>query len=160
VSDKTKVVGTFMKADVPNVNGHVYPEAVVKKVVEQFNEKVAEKRMFGSTGGLFETAKDEVSLSEATHVFEKPAEFVDGSIKIEATIVDERLAELLKSNEAVGLHFGSRLIGRLDEDKKVIDDGSLKLIAVDMFYDKNTFAGTASQAEIVDYGMDVRTTEK
>lgn len=45
-----KVEGKLTKADVPNLNGHVYPREVMEKAIEQLREDIEAKRVLGRVG--------------------------------------------------------------------------------------------------------------
>ena len=46
-----KIKGIFMQADIKNRNGRVYPQQILQKEVERYNQKyIKEKRAFGELG--------------------------------------------------------------------------------------------------------------
>jgi len=45
--DRLKVYAVFQKYGIPNANGRIYPERVLKKQVELYNEKINDRRSYG-----------------------------------------------------------------------------------------------------------------
>jgi len=110
-----KTVQLVTKADIPNINGVVFPSEVLKKMVEKLNENREIPLQIGY--GDFEpkvNIEDIVGMS-----IPGTAKFNDGKINIDFQLTKEAF-ELLKDEEKFTI--GSHLICRCEENEVKIDE--------------------------------------
>ena len=113
-----KIKGIFMKADIKNRNGRVYPMEVLNKEVKRYNkEYINEKRAFGELG---HPDGPTVNLERASHMI--TALYPDGKNYIgEAKILSTPMGGIVKNlmDEGAKLGVSSRGMGSLDQKNGV-----------------------------------------
>jgi len=109
-----KIKGIFMQADIKNRNGRVYPQGILQKEVERYNQKyINEKRAFGELG---HPEGPTVNLERASHMITSLTP--DGKNFIgEAKIMSTPMGEIVKSlmDEGAKLGVSSRGMGSLNQ---------------------------------------------
>ena len=115
------IKGIFMQADIKNQNGRVYPHAVLKKEVNNFNNKyVAEGRALGELGHPMGPV---INLDRVSHVIKELKE--DGTNFIgKAKVMDTPNGKIVKNfiSEGVKLGVSSRGMGSLKANKKGVNE--------------------------------------
>ena len=108
-----KIRGIFMKADVKNRNGRVYPMEVLEKEVTKYNKNfIKENRAFGELG---HPEGPTVNLERVSHMITEL--HPDGKNFIgEAKIMDTPMGKIVKNlmDEGAKLGVSSRGMGSLD----------------------------------------------
>ena len=111
------IKGIFMQSDIKNQNGRVYPHAVLKKEVNNFNNKyVKEGRALGELGHPMGPV---INLDRVSHVIKELKE--DGTNFIgKAKVMDTPNGKIVKNfiSEGVKLGVSSRGMGSLKTNKK------------------------------------------
>ena len=111
------IKGIFMQSDIKNQNGRVYPHAVLKKEVGNFNNKyVKEGRALGELGHPMGPV---INLDRVSHVIKELKE--DGTNFIgKAKVMDTPNGKIVKNfiSEGVKLGVSSRGMGSLKANKK------------------------------------------
>jgi len=111
------IKGIFMQSDIKNQNGRVYPHAVLKKEVSNFNNKyVKEGRALGELGHPMGPV---INLDRVSHVIKELKE--DGTNFIgKAKVMDTPNGKIVKNfiSEGVKLGVSSRGMGSLKANKK------------------------------------------
>ena len=111
------IKGIFMQSDIKNQNGRVYPHAVLKKEVNNFNNKyVKEGRALGELGHPMGPV---INLDRVSHVIKELKE--DGTNFIgKAKVMDTPNGKIVKNfiSEGVKLGVSSRGMGSLKPNKK------------------------------------------
>ena len=112
------IKGIFMQADIKNQNGRVYPHAVLKKEVNNFNNKyVAEGRALGELGHPMGPV---INLDRVSHVIKELYE--DGKNFIgKAKVMDTPNGKNFIS-EGVRLGVSSRGMGSVKSNKKGVNE--------------------------------------
>ena len=109
-----KIKGIFMQADIKNRNGRVYPQQILQKEVERYNQKyIKEKRAFGELG---HPEGPTVNLERASHMITSLTP--DGKNFIgEAKILETPMGKIVKSlmDEGAKLGVSSRGMGSLEQ---------------------------------------------
>ena len=109
-----KIKGIFMQADIKNRNGRVYPQGILQKEVERYNQKyINEKRAFGELG---HPEGPTVNLERASHMITSLTP--DGKNFIgEAKIIETPMGKIVKSlmDEGAKLGVSSRGMGSLEQ---------------------------------------------
>tara|TARA_X000001316_G_C921541_1_gene35989 strand:- start:395 stop:1030 length:636 start_codon:yes stop_codon:yes gene_type:complete len=109
-----KIKGIFMQADIKNRNGRVYPQGILQKEVERYNQKyINEKRAFGELG---HPEGPTVNLERASHMITSLTP--DGKNFIgEAKILETPMGKIVKSlmDEGAKLGVSSRGMGSLEQ---------------------------------------------
>ena len=109
-----KIKGIFMQADIKNRNGRVYPQGILQKEVERYNQKyINEKRAFGELG---HPEGPTVNLERASHMITSLTP--DGKNFIgEAKILETPMGKIVKSlmDECAKLGVSSRGMGSLEQ---------------------------------------------
>ena len=109
-----KIKGIFMQADIKNRNGRVYPQQILQKEVERYNQKyINEKRAFGELG---HPEGPTVNLERASHMITSLTP--DGKNFIgEAKILETPMGKIVKSlmDEGAKLGVSSRGMGSLEQ---------------------------------------------
>ena len=111
------IKGIFMQSDIKNQNGRVYPHAVLKKEVSNFNNKyVKEGRALGELGHPMGPV---INLDRVSHVIKELVE--DGKNFVgKAKVMDTPNGKIVKNfiSEGVKLGVSSRGMGSLKANKK------------------------------------------
>ena len=130
------IKGIFMQSDIKNQNGRVYPHAVLKKEVSNFNTKyVNEGRALGELGHPMGPV---INLDRVSHVIKELTE--DGKNFIgKAKVMDTPNGKIVKNfiSEGVKLGVSSRGMGSLKANKKGVNEvqGDFVLSTVDIVAD-------------------------
>ena len=130
------IKGIFMQSDIKNQNGRVYPHAVLKKEVSNFNNKyVKEGRALGELGHPMGPV---INLDRVSHVIKELKE--DGTNFIgKAKVMDTPNGKIVKNfiSEGVKLGVSSRGMGSLKTNKKGVNEvqGDFVLSTVDIVAD-------------------------
>ena len=115
------IKGIFMQSDIKNQNGRVYPHAVLKKEVSNFNNKyVKEGRALGELGHPMGPV---INLDRVSHVIKELTE--DGTNFIgKAKVMDTPNGKIVKNfiSEGVKLGVSSRGMGSLKTNKKGVNE--------------------------------------
>ena len=115
------IKGIFMQSDIKNQNGRVYPHAVLKKEVSNFNNKyVKEGRALGELGHPMGPV---INLDRVSHVIKELKE--DGTNFIgKAKVMDTPNGKIVKNfiSEGVKLGVSSRGMGSLKLNKKGVNE--------------------------------------
>jgi hypothetical protein len=115
------IKGIFMQSDIKNQNGRVYPHAVLKKEVNNFNTKyVNEGRALGELGHPMGPV---INLDRVSHVIKELTE--DGTNFIgKAKVMDTPNGKIVKSfiSEGVKLGVSSRGMGSVKPNKKGVNE--------------------------------------
>ena len=130
------IKGIFMQSDIKNQNGRVYPHAVLKKEVSNFNNKyVKEGRALGELGHPMGPV---INLDRVSHVIKELVE--DGKNFVgKAKVMDTPNGKIVKNfiSEGVKLGVSSRGMGSLKANKKGVNEvqGDFVLSTVDIVAD-------------------------
>jgi len=130
------IKGIFMQSDIKNQNGRVYPHAVLKKEVGNFNNKyVKEGRALGELGHPMGPV---INLDRVSHVIKELTE--DGKNFVgKAKVMDTPNGKIVKNfiSEGVKLGVSSRGMGSLKANKKGVNEvqGDFVLSTVDIVAD-------------------------
>ena len=130
------IKGIFMQSDIKNQNGRVYPHAVLKKEVSNFNNKyVKEGRALGELGHPMGPV---INLDRVSHVIKELYE--DGKNFVgKAKVMDTPNGKIVKNfiSEGVKLGVSSRGMGSLKANKKGVNEvqGDFVLSTVDIVAD-------------------------
>jgi len=130
------IKGIFMQSDIKNQNGRVYPHAVLKKEVNNFNNKyVKEGRALGELGHPMGPV---INLDRVSHVIKELKE--DGKNFVgKAKVMDTPNGKIVKNfiSEGVKLGVSSRGMGSLKANKKGVNEvqGDFVLSTVDIVAD-------------------------
>ena len=130
------IKGIFMQSDIKNQNGRVYPHAVLKKEVSNFNRKyVNEGRALGELGHPMGPV---INLDRVSHVIKELVE--DGKNFVgKAKVMDTPNGKIVKNfiSEGVKLGVSSRGMGSLKANKKGVNEvqGDFVLSTVDIVAD-------------------------
>jgi len=130
------IKGIFMQSDIKNQNGRVYPHAVLKKEVSNYNNKyVKEGRALGELGHPMGPV---INLDRVSHVIKELKE--DGTNFIgKAKVMDTPNGKIVKNfiSEGVKLGVSSRGMGSLKANKKGVNEvqGDFVLSTVDIVAD-------------------------
>jgi len=130
------IKGIFMQSDIKNQNGRVYPHAVLKKEVSNFNNKyVKEGRALGELGHPMGPV---INLDRVSHVIKELKE--DGKNFVgKAKVMDTPNGKIVKNfiSEGVKLGVSSRGMGSLKTNKKGVNEvqGDFVLSTVDIVAD-------------------------
>jgi len=130
------IKGIFMQSDIKNQNGRVYPHAVLKKEVNNFNNKyVKEGRALGELGHPMGPV---INLDRVSHVIKELVE--DGKNFVgKAKVMDTPNGKIVKNfiSEGVKLGVSSRGMGSLKANKKGVNEvqGDFVLSTVDIVAD-------------------------
>ena len=130
------IKGIFMQSDIKNQNGRVYPHAVLKKEVSNFNNKyVKEGRALGELGHPMGPV---INLDRVSHVIKELVE--DGKNFVgKAKVMDTPNGKIVKNfiSEGVKLGVSSRGMGSLKTNKKGVNEvqGDFVLSTVDIVAD-------------------------
>ena len=115
------IKGIFMQSDIKNQNGRVYPHAVLKKEVSNFNNKyVKEGRALGELGHPMGPV---INLDRVSHVIKELTE--DGKNFVgKAKVMDTPNGKIVKNfiSEGVKLGVSSRGMGSLKLNKKGVNE--------------------------------------
>ena len=115
------IKGIFMQSDIKNQNGRVYPHAVLKKEVSNFNNKyVKEGRALGELGHPMGPI---INLDRVSHVIKELKE--DGKNFIgKAKVMDTPNGKIVKSfiGEGVKLGVSSRGMGSVKQNKEGVNE--------------------------------------
>ena len=115
------IKGIFMQADIKNQNGRVYPHAVLKKEVNNFNTKyVNEGRALGELGHPMGPV---INLDRVSHVIKELTE--DGKNFVgKAKVMDTPNGKIVKNfiSEGVKLGVSSRGMGSLKTNRKGVNE--------------------------------------
>jgi len=130
------IKGIFMQADIKNQNGRLYPHAVLKKEVNNFNKRyVAEGRALGELGHPMGPI---INLDRVSHVIKELKE--DGKNFVgKAKVMDTPNGKIVKNliSEGVKLGVSSRGMGSVKPNKKGVNEvqGDFVLSTVDIVAD-------------------------
>ena len=115
------IKGIFMQSDIKNQNGRVYPHAVLKKEVSNFNNKyVKEGRALGELGHPMGPV---INLDRVSHVIKELKE--DGKNFVgKAKVMDTPNGKIVKNfiSEGVKLGVSSRGMGSLKTKKNGVNE--------------------------------------
>ena len=115
------IKGIFMQSDLKNQNGRIYPHAVLKKEVNNFNNKyVAEGRALGELGHPMGPV---INLDRVSHVIKELTE--DGKNFVgKAKVMDTPNGKIVKNfiSEGVKLGVSSRGMGSVKTNKKGVNE--------------------------------------
>lgn len=113
-AEQKKLCVTVIEAGVPNVNGHIYPAAVLEKLAEI-------KQVFGTIG----PSRPQVSLDEISHVIDRmwvEDNRLMAEIEVLKTVSGSILEDMLERED---VEFFPAGYGRIDENDIVQDDYEL-----------------------------------
>jgi hypothetical protein len=115
------IKGIFMQSDIQNQNGRVYPFSVLKKQVNEFNEKfVKQDRALGELG---HPSGPSVNLDRVSHIITELHE--DGKNFIgKAKIIDTPNGKIVKNLLESGVRLGvsSRGLGSVKVNKEGVNE--------------------------------------
>jgi len=115
------IKGIFMQSDIQNQNGRVYPYSVLKKQVNEFNEKfVKQDRALGELG---HPSGPSVNLDRVSHIITELHE--DGKNFIgKAKIIDTPNGKIVKNLLESGVRLGvsSRGLGSIKTNKSGVNE--------------------------------------
>ena len=115
------IKGIFMQSDIQNQNGRVYPFSVLKKQVNEFNEKfVKQDRALGELG---HPSGPSVNLDRVSHIITELQE--DGKNFIgKAKIIDTPNGKIVKNLLESGVRLGvsSRGLGSVKTNKSGVNE--------------------------------------
>ena len=115
------IKGIFMQSDIKNQNGRVYPHAVLKKEVSNFNNKyVKEGRALGELGHPMGPV---INLDRVSHVIKELVE--DGKNFVgKAKVMDTPNGKIVKNfiSEGVKLGVSSRGMGSIKTNRKGVNE--------------------------------------
>ena len=115
------IKGIFMQSDLKNQNGRIYPHAVLKKEVNNFNNKyVAEGRALGELGHPMGPV---INLDRVSHVIKELSE--DGKNFVgKAKVMDTPNGKIVKNfiSEGVKLGVSSRGMGSIKTNRKGVNE--------------------------------------
>ena len=115
------IKGIFMQSDLKNQNGRIYPHAVLKKEVNNFNNKyVKEGRALGELGHPMGTI---INLDRVSHVIKELKE--DGKNFVgKAKVMDTPNGKIVKNfiSEGVKLGVSSRGMGSVKQNKEGVNE--------------------------------------
>jgi hypothetical protein len=115
------IKGIFMQSDIQNQNGRVYPFSVLKKQVNEFNEKfVKQDRALGELG---HPSGPSVNLDRVSHIITELYE--DGKNFIgKAKIIDTPNGKIVKNLLESGVRLGvsSRGLGSVKTNKEGVNE--------------------------------------
>ena len=115
------IKGIFMQSDLKNQNGRIYPHAVLKKEVNNFNNKyVKEGRALGELGHPMGPI---INLDRVSHVIKELKE--DGKNFVgKAKVMDTPNGKIVKNfiSEGVKLGVSSRGIGSVKQNKEGVNE--------------------------------------
>jgi hypothetical protein len=115
------IKGIFMQSDIQNQNGRVYPFSVLKKQVNEFNEKfVKQDRALGELG---HPSGPSVNLDRVSHIITELHE--DGKNFIgKAKIIDTPNGKIVKNLLESGVRLGvsSRGLGSVKTNKEGVNE--------------------------------------
>ena len=115
------IKGIFMQSDLKNQNGRIYPHAVLKKEVNNFNNRyVKEGRALGELGHPMGPI---INLDRVSHVIKELKE--DGKNFVgKAKVMDTPNGNIVKSfiNEGVKLGVSSRGMGSVKTNKEGVNE--------------------------------------
>jgi len=130
------IKGIFMQSDIQNQNGRIYPYSVLKKQVNEFNEKfVKQDRALGELG---HPSGPSVNLDRVSHIITELHE--DGKNFIgKAKIIDTPNGKIVKNLLESGVRLGvsSRGLGSVKTNKEGVNEvqGDFVLSTVDIVSD-------------------------
>ena len=117
----TESKGIFMQSDLKNQNGRIYPHAVLKKEVNNFNNKyVKEGRALGELGHPMGPI---INLDRVSHVIKELKE--DGKNFVgKAKVMDTPNGKIVKNfiSEGVKLGVSSRGMGSVKQNKEGVNE--------------------------------------
>ena len=115
------IKGIFMQSDLKNQNGRIYPHAVLKKEVNNFNNKyVKEGRALGELGHPMGPI---INLDRVSHVIKELKE--DGkNFVCKAKVMDTPNGKIVKNfiSEGVKLGVSSRGMGSVKQNKEGVNE--------------------------------------
>ena len=115
------IKGIFMQSDLKNQNGRIYPHAVLKKEVNNFNNKyVKEGRALGELGHPMGPI---INLDRVSHVIKELKE--DGKNFVgKAKVMDTPNGKIVKNfiSEGVKLGVSSRGMGSVKQNKEGVNE--------------------------------------
>ena len=115
------IKGIFMQSDIQNQNGRIYPYSVLKKQVNEFNEKfVKQDRALGELG---HPSGPSVNLDRVSHIITELHE--DGKNFIgKAKIIDTPNGKIVKNLLESGVRLGvsSRGLGSIKTNKSGVNE--------------------------------------
>ena len=115
------IKGIFMQSDLKNQNGRIYPHAVLKKEVNNFNNKyVKEGRALGELGHPMGPI---INLDRVSHVIKELKE--DGKNFVgKAKVMDTPNGKIVKNfiSEGVKLGVSSRGMGSVNQNKEGLNE--------------------------------------
>ena len=115
------IKGIFMQSDLKNQNGRIYPHAVLKKEVNNFNNKyVKEGRALGELGHPMGPI---INLDRVSHVIKELKE--DGNNFVgKAKVMDTPNGKIVKNfiSEGVKLGVSSRGMGSVKQNKEGVNE--------------------------------------
>jgi hypothetical protein len=112
----------------PNANGRVYPEDVLRKAVAKAQEKVKHRRMLGA---IEPPADGKTRLAHVSHVVTDLKVDENGEVLADLEFLDTEAGKLVVDSLLVGvpMHVNMRALGT-PNSRGVIED--LELLAVDI----------------------------
>jgi hypothetical protein len=120
-------------ADEPNHNGNIYPESVLRQMVDQAQERVRSHRLMGRLG----TSIDRVRIMDASHIvtaLRYVAPHIEADIEVLNTEKGNELLTLLESFGPVYyevIPYGTGTVTARDANTRVVGD-DYKLSALDV----------------------------
>jgi hypothetical protein len=131
------IEGIFMQSNIKNRNGRLYPQDLLSKAVQTYNENyVLQKRAFGELG---HPDSPSINLDRVSHIITSIKE--DGSNYVgKAKILDTPFGRIVKSllGEGVKLGVSSRGMGTLrtqSDGTNVVQDNFMLATAADIVHD-------------------------
>jgi len=125
---KYYITGSFLKTDIRNQNGRLYPMDVVKPCINEFVEKKV--KLNRAVGELNHPHKPEIDLERIAIIIEE-LYFEGNDVIGKARVVHDRVKELIDA----GLSFGVslRALGDVDDDGIMLP--GMTLLAIDLVAD-------------------------
>jgi len=131
------LTGCMQKFDVPNGNGRIYPESVLRREMKNYEKLVKEKRALGE---LDHPDDSVINLKNASHMVTHvwwDDNAVMGKVKVLNTPSGKILQALVKDGCKLGI--SSRALGSLDESKgHAVVQEDLQLICFDFVSEPST----------------------
>lgn len=130
--------GIMQRAQVPNQNKRIYPDALLRREVENYQKSVREARALGE---LDHPESSSVSLQNVSHVVREmwwEAQNVMGRVEILTTPNGKILESLIESGVTIGI--SSRGVGSTEKDSSGLDivQEDFQLICFDIVSEPST----------------------
>lgn len=140
MSDEEEVVqgvflGRVMKVDEPTKNGRIYPRSVMEREVARLKAEMEKGRVLGWPSGKNGSTTDRIA--DVSHRVTDMKVEDDGSVSAQVEVLATPNGEVLRrliapGGDDIGIRFGIRGYGTVDENGVVGDDFRLKTIDVNL----------------------------